>query len=344
MVFAVYLVLASIPLHLPLPRASVPFAEATQASASALRTEHVVVLVLDGARFDHTFGDPSHQHVPRLWADLVPQGTMVYQFFNSGHTVTVSGHATLTTGRLQHILGEDLGEFADLTIFEALRQQRSLPKESTWLVLGKDKLVQVFTRSMSQRRFPPAIWGRETEDPQVAQELWNILASHHPILTVANFPTVDRSAHAGNWEAYLAGIRGFDAIAAETWRRIQTDPALAGKTTLFITQDHGRRYDDWKNHGDNSEGSRRIPFLALGPDVRANAISEVPRSLDDLGATLAWMLRVSLPQADGRVMMEIFTPERVQGNASLSSSAMDGPAATPATPAAAAPAPQAAGR
>ncbi len=288
------------------------FDPGAQNSPPALGTKHVVVLVMDGARFDHTFGDPSHQWVPRLWGELAPQGTVIQRFFNNGHTITTSGHATLSTGRRERVLGEDLGQFSDLTVFEALREQRGLPKEATWLIVGKNKLLHVFSRSIGHRRYAPAIWGEETNDPRVAEELWRVLETHRPVLTVAAFPSADVRAHRGDWNGYIAAITGFDTIAAETWRRIQADPVLGGRTTLFITQDHGRQYDDWTRHGDDSEGSRRIPFVALGPDITVGAVSERERSLRDLGVTVSALLGVSIPGANGEVIEEILKPASLE--------------------------------
>lgn len=260
---------------------------------------------MDGGRYDHTFGDPEHRYVPQMWSELVPQGAVVNRFYNAGHTITVSGHATLATGKRERVLGEAAGRFQGPTIFERSREELGLEQDAVWLIFGKMKLGQVFNRSMGPSVYRPSMWAEETDDATVAAQLWQVLEESRPALTLVNFPSVDRTAHAGDWQGYLYAISRFDALAVETWRRIQANPDLASSTTLIITNDHGRQYDDWTRHGDNSDGSRRIMFLALGPDVRPNAFSRFDRSLTDLEATVACLMGVGMPPSQGAPMLEI---------------------------------------
>jgi len=269
------------------------------------RSRHVVVLIMDGGRYDHTFGDPEHRYVPHMWNELAPQGVVLERFYNAGHTITLSGHATLATGRRERVLGEAAGRFQGPTIFERSREDLELGQEAVWLIFGKTKLGQVFNRSMGAAVYRPSMWAEETDDATVAARLWQVLEEARPALTLVNFPSVDRSAHAGDWPGYLNAISQFDALAAETWRRIQADPELAASTTLVVTNDHGRQYDDWTRHGDDSEGSRRIMFLALGPDLKPNASSRLDRSLTDLEATVACLMGVAMPSSQGTPMLEI---------------------------------------
>ena len=54
-------------------------------------TEHVIVIVMDGPRYSETWGDPSHQNIPRMANDLAPIGVINEQFFSYGETFTVPG-------------------------------------------------------------------------------------------------------------------------------------------------------------------------------------------------------------------------------------------------------------
>ena len=125
---------------------------------------------------------------------------------------------------------------------------------------------------------------------------------HRPKLLLANFPSVDRNGHAGHWQGYLSAIQQFDTLAGETWRRIQADPVLAGKTTLIITNDHGRRYDDWTEHGDDSEGSRHIMLVAVGPGIQPGSVSSDPHSLADLAVSAGHIIGLEPPRGGGRLI------------------------------------------
>lgn len=292
-------ILATLPLPEPDdPAASGPFPQ----------TRHVVIMVMDGGRYDHTLGDSERRYIPRISTALEPRGVVYSRFYNTGHTITTSGHATLATGKTHHVYGEAFGKFTGRTMLELAREQKGLPQDAVWLLFGKTKLKDVFNRSLPTSPYRPSIWGIEGDDLAVAEHLWEVLDTHRPVLTLANFPSVDRRAHQGDWQGYLEAISRFDILAVETWRRIQADPALKDRTTLIITNDHGRRYDDWREHGDDSEGSRRIMFLAIGPDVKPGVIDATPKDHEDLAATVGLLLDIDIPDRDGEAMTELFQP------------------------------------
>jgi hypothetical protein len=295
------------------PVDSVPPPELDAPSPPGLfpRTRHVVVLVMDGARYDHTMGDDSRKYMPRIRKELLPHAAVHGSFYNTGHTITTSGHATMATGKTLMVQGEAFGKFSARTLMELAREQKGLSQESVWLIFGKSKLKDVFARSIPESPYRPSMWGQEVEDVTVADRLWYTLSTHHPVLTLVNFPSVDRRAHAGEWQPYLDAITRFDQLAADTWARIQSDPDLKDNTTLIITNDHGRRHDDWREHGDSSEGSRRVMFVAIGPDTKPGVIrGGKVRDHEDLAATVGLLLGITIPERDGDPMGELFQRTR----------------------------------
>ena len=60
-------------------------------------TENVVMIVVDGARYSESWGDPTHANIPNL-DSLKSEGVFFPNFFNCGDTRTVPGHTALTTG------------------------------------------------------------------------------------------------------------------------------------------------------------------------------------------------------------------------------------------------------
>ncbi len=90
------------------------------------------------------------------------------------------------------------------------------------------------------------------------------------------------------------------------WARVQPDPVYAGRTTLLVTNDHGRHDYDFQGHGDDCEGCRHIQLLALGPDTPAGLISTDPRSIPDIAPTIGELLGFPTEQATGTAMTELF--------------------------------------
>jgi hypothetical protein len=69
------------------------------APLQAYETTHVFVVVVDGLRNLEAFEDPAHQHTPRMWDDLRPQGTLDSDFYNDFVTTyTTPGHFAILTG------------------------------------------------------------------------------------------------------------------------------------------------------------------------------------------------------------------------------------------------------
>ena len=99
-------------------------------------------------------------------------------------------------------------------------------------------------------------------------------------------------------------------MALDLWETIQSDSVFRNKTTLLITNDHGRHLDDVKDgfisHGDNCSGCRKISLIALGPDFKTGVDIENHYDLLDLNATAAELLQINMPTARGEVIWEMF--------------------------------------
>ena len=85
-------------------------------------------------------------------------------------------------------------------------------------------------------------------------------------------------------------------------------------TLVLVTADHGGA---GKNHGPDDPRSRMIPWIAAGPDVRADydltGEDHLTVRTEDTFATLAYVLGIASPQPIvGRPVLSIFsmTPER----------------------------------
>ena len=101
-----------------------------------------------------------------------------------------------------------------------------------------------------------------------------------------------------------------DEYIYKIFEYLKEDPFYAGKTTVFVTNDHGRHLDGHKDgfvsHQDNCEGCRKINFFASGPDFKENVIMESGRDLIDIPVTIGELLGFTIEKSKGNVMTELF--------------------------------------
>jgi len=121
-----------------------------------------------------------------------------------------------------------------------------------------------------QQRIAPKIIGNEERLDAITYPLAKeYLKVNHPrVLYVALIET-DAYAHRGMYDMYMDAANHADAIIADIWATIQSDPFYKDQTTLFITADHGRgQNDDWTSHYKTIPHSNEIWLAAIGPDIK----------------------------------------------------------------------------
>jgi len=282
-------------------------------------TENIVILVIDGPRMTETFGDTTYKYIPNLANVLAPQGVLLKNFRNNGPTYTNAGHTAITTGVYQRINNSGLELPKNPSIFQYFLKEKGLSKESAWIIASKGKLnILANTKSKKWRNqyVPSAFCGINgsglgyTADEKNFSDALRILGQYHPKLTLINLLEVDVNGHANLWEGYLKAIQRTDQKALELWKFIENDSIYNGKTTLFITNDHGRHTkghkDGFVSHGDNCEGCRSIYMIALGPDFKKNAVLPNRYEQIDISKTIAEMLHFKYPVSEGQVMKDLF--------------------------------------
>jgi hypothetical protein len=286
--------------------------------ALAWKTRHVVVLVIDGPRWTETWGKPGRDLIPVRDKILAPQGVMLNDMANDGPTYTNAGHSALTTGFHQEINNSGLELPRNPSITQRLIAAGADAK-SVWVVTSKDKL-QILTDSTApewNHRYVCSFdCGKDgngsgyREDKVTLDRVKAVVTEHHPRYLLINFRGPDSSGHAKDWEGYLANIKTTDDYAGQVWAHIQADPQMKDTTTLFITNDHGRHLDGVKDgyisHGDDCPGCHKTELLAIGPDFKRGATSDIHRCQLDVSVTAAALLGVMVPGSAGQVMHELF--------------------------------------
>jgi hypothetical protein len=131
------------------------------------------------------------------------------------------------------------------------------------------------------------------------------LKTDRPAILAMNLGQTDQIAHTGDWPGYLHALWVADSLVFDLWTKIQADTALAGKTALIVTNDHGRHDDahgGFQNHGDGCTGCRTVQLLALGPDFRTGYVSAASVRQIDIAPTCGALLGIPTPYAAGVVM------------------------------------------
>jgi hypothetical protein len=283
--------------------------------AWAYRTEHVVLVIVDGLRYSEGLGDSSHAHVPEMY-ELAKQGAIVEPFVNDWITDTMHGIPTIWCGAHSELRtfsgsGCDGNEYvcSELpTVFEYYRKHLSRDMADCIYALMN---VDGPWRASFDPDYGPDYWplyhSKGTGDLDVWNEAEVLLAEHHPSLFLLYLERVDHFGHSGSWAYYTRAIEIADSIVGMVWDFIESDPVYAGKTTMIVTNDHGRHTDDWTTHGCGCEGCRTVMLLAVGPDVKQGFVSRKPRTLCDITPTIGELLGFEAPKATGTPMLEILT-------------------------------------
>tara|TARA_R110002050_G_C8962829_1_gene514728 strand:- start:1475 stop:2440 length:966 start_codon:yes stop_codon:yes gene_type:complete len=288
-------------------------------SSKSYETNNVVILVMDGARFTETWGDSTHQYIPRLANRVFNSGNVYTKFYNQGPTYTNSGHSAITTGNYQKI--DNTGSELPLepSIFQYFLRQSKKDSSKAFVVASKDKL-EILTNcsdTVWRNSFTPmsncginGLGSGYRNDSITFEKAKEIFTTHHPKLVLINFREPDYSGHTNNWDDYINGIKKVDEYVYKLIEYVENDETYKNKTTYFVTNDHGRHLDDistgFSEHGDGCEGCRHINLFAFGPDFKSGAIFERERELIDVSATTAELLGFEIPTGKGQIMVELF--------------------------------------
>ncbi len=284
-------------------------------------SSHVIIVIMDGARYTETWGDPSHAHIPMI-AKLAVHGTVLSNFRTAAigsiaerFSETCPGHARITTGTYQNIPNDGKELPSQPGLFQQFLKISKKPSSACWLITSKDKLFILGNSSSSDwmDKYPPSMrcgqngdgTGGYCDDSITHSFVLEKLTNDHPSIMLVNYKDPDSMGHANNWEGYLAAIDQVDGYVNEIWQAVQSDAVLKETTTLFIVNDHGRHTTDFTSHGDACEGCTHVMFIALGSGIRTNYGNGITHEQIDLAPTVAMLLKFPMPTVQGHVMKDI---------------------------------------
>ena len=180
-----------------------------------------------------------------------------------------------------------------------------------WVVTSKAKLnVLVNCKEVEWRNsFNPEVNAADREDTNTFQVAKNILLEYKPRLMLLHFRGPDAYGHSGDWNKYVNSIAVADSLLFELCNFIDTNDFYSGKTTLIMTNDHGRHLDNiaggFSEHGDQCVGCSHLNFYATGPDFKEGVISSIKREQTNILPTVAELLGFQIDDSK-EIMWELF--------------------------------------
>ncbi len=283
------------------------------------QTQYVIVVVVDGPRYSETWGDPLRINIP-VRNSLSSYGVLLTNFSNQGETFTIPGHTALCTGNYQSITnnGSQLPDYP--SIFQYYLKSTGDPYTKCCIVGSKDKLHALSNclypdyHNLYRPFFDCGVNGDGTggyrADSITLERALNTLAVNQPKLMLIAFKDPDYYAHQNDSIGYINGIRKTDQYVGVIWDYIQSSPIYKDKTTLIVTNDHGRHLNGisggYITHGDNCQGCKHIEFFALSPDFKSNVQLNTAYDQVDISATIKELLHFPCNTGKGKVMVDLF--------------------------------------
>lgn len=277
-------------------------------------SQNVIVVIIDGARYSETFGDPNRTYIPKM-DSLSNYGAYIDEFYNDSMTYTSRAVPALWTGSWTEVQDTFYnGSWTQYTlkpsIFEYYRKHKSVTADQCYYIL---KYISSLWLPSFHQNYGPNYWptfhSEGFSDLDVLNEALSVLNTYHPQHVWIYFADVDSKGHSGNWNEYTNAIQIADSAVSVIWNFIQNDPVYQNNTYLFVTNDHGRHdnaHGGFQHHGDGCDGCRHIMFLALGPAVKQNLVTTTCRRIPDLSVTIAHILNIIAEYTTGDYLFEIF--------------------------------------
>ena len=210
----------------------------------AQRRKLIVVVFGGGTRASETVDDPQHRHVPRLWHEMVPQGTLFTNMRVEHRVVHPNSNGSIKTGHWEWDHLDWSRPVAHPTVFEILRKRRRAPDTAVWAFVYASILAQ--TGSSEARGYGERFAANVVEPPTIpritAEEMARLMA---------------RAAQQGSARAEIEAAADC-ARLARTTSRITTGGLRSDAARRWLNRQYGR----WKDGSGTTSHDALLTDLA----------------------------------------------------------------------------------
>jgi hypothetical protein len=262
---------------------------------AAAPVRHVVLVTVDGLRSDAIAAAPA----PHLAAAL-RAGASTLAARTVDPPETLPAHVSIATALppAQHGLStnKELGRALELaTIFSQVHAAGGRAA----LYHGKAKLMDLARpEALAHRRGPgrgETDW-RSGASRTLVQAFAQDFAAGDLAFAWLHLREPDLAGHKAGWMSadYLAAVREADAALGELMRGL-ADSGRMAQTAVLVTADHG---GELKEHWGRNAADFRVPWICLGPGVRAGTELPAGTMVTDVAATALALLQLPpLPES-----------------------------------------------
>lgn len=299
------------------------------AARPAPQIERALVISVDGLRPDLLLraNTPNLRGMMErgsysLWARTIPEA------------ITLPSHTSMVTGVFlpKHGVSWNGDENRHPPRVPTLFRLASDAGYTTGVVTGKSKFITIVDGG-GVDHFAVPVAGSKSKDVDTAAAAADVIRTHKPQVMFVHFADVDGAGHGSGWGTprQIAAIERADEAVGVVLAALR-EAGVEDSTLVILSADHG---GSGKSHGKNDARSRHIPWIAVGPGVRAGfdltRIRELNIDTVDTFATVCHYLGIPLPEhTEGKAIIQILPPEELLTPAPTTPAATSIPATQPA--------------
>ena len=294
----------------PAPRVrSVLGFAASSKSAAPPQLTSVVLITLDGTRWQDVFGDAELMPTLHRWMtiDGVGLGAPGHgEVWATGpNYVSLPGYTEIFTGRPSACASNFCGRVETPTLVDGIRDsgeeaaviasweriERVAARDPSRVILSAGRHATGRTDGLdaeileSGRAANPWPGGEDYRPDAITTKLaLRLLETRQPRFLFVGLGDPDEHAHHGDRAAYLASLRFADRFLSDIEARVRAP------TVILVTADHGRSAS-FRDHGGEWPESGRVWIVAHGPGLRGRGLVDTGKlHLDDVAPTIRCLL------------------------------------------------------
>jgi arylsulfatase A-like enzyme len=266
------------------------------------KAKNVFIIVGDQFRHDESFGDRTHQNIPHLWTELVPNASSCVTFYgNPSYMVLV--HLAIITGSWKDLRRANPEENPDQpTMFEYFRKGLGKDQKSCYFITSKPEFnFMTFSNNEDYGEDYGAteeFTKEKNNDDELCTKLFAYMKANHPQLTfviLGGAKSFNKKQVPSDMVRYRRQLKEMDDHVNKIWQAVQADPIYKDKTDFFFVNDHG---DILLQEDCDDECKRYMVMVALGPDIKKNFSTENKWRQINICPTVGKILGFPTPRVD----------------------------------------------